>query len=350
MFQLGFDKEENNITQNMDINDNFYMDLAVDEAWKYQGLTYPNPAVGGLILNNFGKIISISAHKKAGDSHSEVLTIQKAYFEITGDRDILDLSKSAEIHNYLYLNHNNIFKNFTIYTTLEPCNHYGKTPPCSLLIQKLGFKKVVIGVLDSNKDAEGGKEFLNTVGIETKVLNSENSINLIEPFLLWNKNRFIFFKYAQTVNGNISDGIISSKESRKFVHQIRDKIDLMVIGGNTVRVDKPTLDSRLIDGKAPDILIFSNQNNFDQNIPLFSVPNRRITVSNSLNIMKKHRYVMVEGGYSLLNAISKNIDWLLLFISPKVISTTLTTIERLNFQIIYQQQVGTDLMVWLKKI
>ena len=333
----------------MIIDDNFYMNLAIDQAWKYQGLTYPNPAVGGLILDNFGKIISISSHQKAGEPHSEVLVIKEAYFLISKDRKILELLKSSDIHNYLYENHNNIFKNFTLYTTLEPCNHYGKTPPCSLLIQKLGFKRVVVGISDKNQEAEGGAKFLNSHNLEIKVLDSQKAKDLIEPFQKWSENRFIFFKYAQTLNGNISDGIISSKESREFVHKIRDRLDLMLIGGSTVRNDRPTLDSRLISGKAPDILIYSKMKYFDQNIPLFFVKERDVIVSDNLDILDNYRYIMVEGGYSLLNSISDKIDWLLLFISPKTITTLENRILELNFKIIYQTEIGGNLMIWLKR-
>lgn len=331
------------------IDDNFYMNLAIDEAWKHWGLTYPNPPVGGLVLDENGKIISISAHKKAGEPHSEVLAVRDAYFQITNDSNILELNISEDIHNYLYKNHNNIFNGSTIYTTLEPCNHYGKTPPCSLLLKNLGFKRVVIGVLDEHQKASGGEEFLKNSGVETTILNSQRAKDLIEPFQKWNRDQFIFFKYAQRLNGSIDGGVISSKESREYVHSLRDKIDLMVIGGNTVRIDRPTLDSRLINGKAPDILIYSNNEEFDRDIPLFSVPNRRVYIENSLKRAESYKFIMVEGGYSLLNSISNKIDWILLFISPNLTSSQNRDINNLNFRIVHKIEVGKDLLIWLKR-
>jgi len=331
------------------IDDNFYMALAIDEAWKYWGLTYPNPSVGGLILDKYGKIVSISAHQQAGYPHSEVLAVRDAYLKITNDKNIVFYSKSEDIHKYLYKNHNNIFHGFTIYTTLEPCNHYGKTPPCSLLLKNLGFKRVVIGVSDNNQKASGGAEFLRKSGIETTILNSQKAKDLIQPFQMWSRERFIFFKYAQQLNGAIDGGTISSKKSREYVHSLRDKIDLMVIGGNTVRVDRPTLDSRLVNGKAPDILIFSKSGEFDRTIPLFSVPNRQVYIENSLKRVEDYNFIMVEGGYSLLNAISNQIDWLLLFISPTLTSSPQINIERINFRTVHQMKIGEDILLWLKR-
>ena len=107
-----------------------YLQLAIDEAWKYQFLTYPNPAVGAvLIVKNK---VFISAHKKAGLPHAEVNVIYEAYKHFF---KAPDLTTSNDIHNFLYQNHNNFFNDAILYVTLEPCNHYGKTPPCSLLIK-----------------------------------------------------------------------------------------------------------------------------------------------------------------------------------------------------------------------
>jgi diaminohydroxyphosphoribosylaminopyrimidine deaminase/5-amino-6-(5-phosphoribosylamino)uracil reductase len=330
------------------IDDNFYLNLAIDEAWKFWGLTYPNPPVGGLVLDRNGKILSISAHKKAGEPHSEVLTIRDAYFSLTGDRDILELSKSEDIHNYLYQNHNTIFEGATIYTTLEPCNHYGKTPPCSLLIKNLKFAQVVIGVADTLGDGVGGGEFLNGYGIQTDFIESQRAKDLIEAFQMWQKDRFIVFKYAQRLNGSIGNGIVSSIDSRKYVHQLRDKIDLMVIGGNSVRVDRPTLDSRLVNGKAPDILIYSKAKEFDRTIPLFSVPNRKVYIEDSLERIQNYNFIMVEGGFGLLDSIADEVDWLMVFVSPQIASTEIFQLQNSKFRIVHQRRVGEDLVIWLK--
>ncbi|NOX16347.1 MAG: riboflavin biosynthesis protein RibD, partial [Epsilonproteobacteria bacterium] len=151
------------------------MEIAVKEAWKYQGLTYPNPAVGALISDDFGSILSCKAHVKARNPHGEVEVIKDAFIKLTNDKNLILLTDSADIHKYLLKNHNNIFNNYTLYVTLEPCNHYGKTPPCSHLIKELGFKKVIIGTLDLNKKASGGAEFLSNNAIQVEILQKNPS-------------------------------------------------------------------------------------------------------------------------------------------------------------------------------
>jgi diaminohydroxyphosphoribosylaminopyrimidine deaminase/5-amino-6-(5-phosphoribosylamino)uracil reductase len=326
------------------------MNLAIKEAWKYQGLTYPNPTVGAVVLDKNFKILSISAHHKAGESHAEVLAIKEAYIKISNDEVIENISKSEEIHKYLIKNHNNIFKDFTIFVTLEPCNHYGKTPPCSLLIQKLGFKKVIIGLQDTNQQATGGANFLKNKGVQiefcTDLNTKENLKNLIFPF---KKNNFLLFKMAQTLNGNLTDGIISSLESRKLTHKIRDKIDLLVIGGETVRKDRPTLDSRLINGKPPNIFIYSKSKIFDKSIPLFKVPNRKVIISDDLSIIKNYNFIMVEGGKNLFQIFYNKIDFLLIFMSSTINNFENYHLQnRAKFKIIHQDKIDNDLIIWLK--
>ena len=244
----------------MKINDKFFMSLALKEAWKYQGLTYPNPAVGCCVVQN-GKILALQAHKAQGKPHAEVLALQEAFAKLTNNKKILKLKDSHLIHKFLINNHNGIFNNTHIYTTLEPCSHIGKTPACSNLLVKLKVKKVIIGHKD--KHSKGAIELFrkNNIKIKENVL-PKRSKELLYPFLKWNKKQFVFFKYASSLNGAIDGGYISNKKSLKKVHKLRDKIDLLVIGGASVRNDRPTLDARMCDGKAPDIFIYSREKRF----------------------------------------------------------------------------------------
>ncbi len=327
--------------------DKFYMGLALNEAWKYQGLTYPNPAVGAVVVKK-EKLLSIAAHKEAGFPHAEVLAIKEAYYKLTDDKKILNLISSKDLHEYLYKNAKNLFKDAVIYVTLEPCNHYGKTPPCSLLIKNLGFKKVVISVKDPNAQASGGIEFLKNSSIEvvTGVLKKEGE-KLIEPFTRWNKENFVFFKLAQTLNGVITGGVISCQKSREFVHKIREKIDLLVIGGNSVRVDRPRLDSRLVGTKAPDVLIYSKRKDFDKNIPLFKVVGRKVFIEDSLDKIKNYKYVMIEGGEGMLNATKNIVDWYLFFISFEMKNGKNYKFDK-KLKILHTKKIDKDLMVWSK--
>ncbi len=330
------------------VNDEFYLSLALKEAWKYQLLTYPNPPVGALIVDQNEKIIAISAHKKQGKAHAELECVKEAYISLTGNKKIKNIKDASKLHKFLLQNHNNIFKNYKIYVTLEPCNHYGSTPPCSLLISKLGFKEVVIGSIENNKKAMGGIKTLKKSGIKVKtgVLKKECD-ELIEPFLKWQKDKFVFFKMAQNLNGTYDTGIISSKISRKLVHKIRDKIDLLVIGGKTVRKDRPTLDSRMIDGKAPDILIYSSKKKFDKTIPLFNVPNRKVFISDKLNLLDNYNFIMIEGGENMLKSIKNRIDWYMFFVSSHIKKGKNFNTD-LNTKFIYNTNIKKDLIVWMR--
>jgi diaminohydroxyphosphoribosylaminopyrimidine deaminase/5-amino-6-(5-phosphoribosylamino)uracil reductase len=296
-----------------------YLELAINEAWQYQFLTYPNPAVGCTVVKN-GQVLSVEAHQKSGEAHAEVLALKSAYLKLFPNSKIKNLTSSTELHQFLYENHNNSFIECEIYVTLEPCNHYGKTPACANLISIIKPKKVIIGYSDPNKKASGGIETLKNSNIEVEILNDNRCFNLLEPFIKWNENRFIFFKLAMSLNGVVTGGYISDKDSLKWVHNVRDKIDLLVIGGDTVRTDRPTLDSRFIEGNAPDVLIYSKQKDFDQSIPLFSVPNRKVFIFDSLKLVEKYNFIMVEGGEKLYNKLSDFVDWKLFIVSNKFIN------------------------------
>ncbi|WP_281951323.1 bifunctional diaminohydroxyphosphoribosylaminopyrimidine deaminase/5-amino-6-(5-phosphoribosylamino)uracil reductase RibD [Nitrosophilus kaiyonis] len=323
------------------------MDLAINEAWKYQGLTYPNPAVGAVVVKE-NQILSIGAHKIAGSFHAELAAIKDAYKYLTGDEKVDNIKKPEILHGYLIKNAKNLFENSQIYITLEPCAHYGKTPPCSLLIKNLGFKKVIYAIDDPNKKASGGGELLKKSGVEVvKGVKEKEALELIEPFLKWQKSSFVFFKLAQTLNGVITGGTISCEKSREYVHKLRDKIDLLVIGGNTVRVDRPTLDSRMIKGKAPDILIYSKRKDFDKNIPLFNVKNRKVFIDDSFEKLKNYRYIMIEGGEGMLEATKDIVDWYLFFVSANIKQGKNYQFDK-KLKILNQRKIDKDLMIWSK--
>jgi diaminohydroxyphosphoribosylaminopyrimidine deaminase/5-amino-6-(5-phosphoribosylamino)uracil reductase len=166
------------------MNNSQFIKLAINEAWKYQFLTYPNPAVGACIVKD-DKVLATEAHHEAGLSHAEVNALKIAFLKSYPESKLKDLESSQEIHTFLIQNHNNFFNDCTIFVTLEPCNHIGKTPSCAMLLVSIGIKKVVIGTFDSNKNASGGKQRLEKAGIEVEVLNDKNCENLLLPFIKW---------------------------------------------------------------------------------------------------------------------------------------------------------------------
>lgn len=334
----------------MEIDHNFYMNLALKEAWKYQVLTYPNPAVGCCIVGKHGEILAVESHHKAGEAHAEVNALQKAYYKLTNNQEVLELSTSHDIHTFLLQNHNNLFRECSVYTTLEPCSHLGKTPSCANLLSRLGVKKVFVGANDFNKDAAQGNELLQSSGVEvtTQVMEKE-STDLLTPFQKYLEGRFVFFKWAQRLNGTFDHGSISSQESKKQVHAMRDKCDLIVIGGNTVRIDRPTLDARLVNGKAPDILIISKQKEFDKTIPLFNVANRKVFIADDFSLLSNYKNIMIEGGENLYNLTKEFVDLYLCYLAPKFGGKQAFENIEDQFEILNADKVTEDIIMWMKR-
>jgi diaminohydroxyphosphoribosylaminopyrimidine deaminase/5-amino-6-(5-phosphoribosylamino)uracil reductase len=333
----------------MKIDDNFYMKLAIDEAWKYQLLTYPNPAVGCVIVKD-GKLLAIEAHKEAGQAHAEVNALKVAFLNFNPNSVLKIKQTSHEIHEFLIKNHNNFFNDCDIYVTLEPCNHIGKTPACANLLKELKPRRVIISVKDTNNVASGGIETLLNENIKVTLGVLENEGNkLILPFLSCQNKTSIFFKMAQTLNGT-TNGKISSNRALAYVHALRDKIDLLVIGGNTIRIDRPTLDTRYIQGNNPDVFIYSKNKIFDNSIPLFKTANRKVIISDDLFKLLDYKFVMIEGTYNLLEKLKQRIDFIILIISPKIKNgdNALNEID-IDFEIMHENFIGDDKIVFLKR-
>lgn len=316
----------------------FYMNLAFNEAWKYQFLTYPNPAVGCAILDQNGKILAIKAHEKAGFAHAELNAIAHAFKSLKPECSLPQ--ESNALHEFICKNHQGMFKNNIAFLTLEPCSHQGKTPPCAKLFSELGFKKVFISVKDENKIAAGGLDFLKKQGVEVELgILQEEGKKLIKPFLKWQKGQFKLFKLALCMNGSPFGKIISNELSRTYAHKIRSVIDLLVVGGSTIRKDHPILDSRLAQAKAPDLCILSREKleNFDKNIPLFKVPKRHIYTQ----IPNEAKFLMYEGGENFLNIVKDEIDMFLIFQNSNFNTEKNITIP-LNFKPLYRNFLGSD--------
>jgi diaminohydroxyphosphoribosylaminopyrimidine deaminase/5-amino-6-(5-phosphoribosylamino)uracil reductase len=332
------------------MRDEFYMQLALDEAWKYQLLTYPNPAVGAVVLKN-GVILAIEAHQTAGTSHAEILALVSAYENLSGKAVDFDRFDAQKAHTFLRKLPRDFFQDCSIYVTLEPCAHEGKTPSCASLLSHLALKKVVIGTKDPIAGHSGGEEIVarGVSSAITGVLEKQCKA-LLEPFMIWQKRAFVLFKLAQTTNGRIGGGYLSCPESLTHVHRLRSVCDMLLIGGNTVRLDRPTLDCRFIHERAPDVTIYSSQRYFDENIPLFSVPERSATVTNGLGFLQKPSFILVEGGEGMLKALREKIDWLLLYQTPKLSTNDLSYNIDMNLAFLHQAESGVDIRIWSKNI
>ena len=137
----------------------FYMQLALNKAWEYQGLTYPNPAVGAIVTLN-GKILAIEAHQKAGTSHAEVLALLSAYETLSNTHIDFDSKDAHQAHTFLLDLPKDFFSQCSIYVTLEPCSHQGQTPSCASLLQSLSLERVVIGIKDPIEGHNGGADIV----------------------------------------------------------------------------------------------------------------------------------------------------------------------------------------------
>lgn len=326
------------------------MKLALDAAWDNQLKTFPNPAVGAACIGPSGEILSVGAHKCAGGPHAEVYALRDAYTALSGDLTIAESDDSHIIHDHLRARHSDLFRNVAMAVTLEPCSHSGKTPSCALLIRDIGIKTLYISCKDPNPAAAGGAEILKNSGVTcTFGVMEEEGNRLLEPFVRWQSRPFVFFKWAQRLDGTIDKGTISSHSSHTHVHELRDRCDLIVIGGNTVRSDRPILDARMVEGKAPDVLIYSRGDDFDRTIPLFSVPNRKVFVESSLEKILTYKLVMIEGGAAMLEASRDVCDWYLGYIAPKIGGgmQTLGNVTE-DFEVLHAK-IDQDIILWMKK-
>ena len=325
------------------MTDAFYMQLAINEAWKYQLLTYPNPPVGAVVLHQ-GRIVAIEAHQKAGTSHAEVLALLRAYETISGECMTFDRFDAHRAHAFLRTLPKGFFRECELYVTLEPCAHEGKTPSCATLLAELSLQRIVIATLDPIREHSGGAQKLHHV---TTGVCSKEAQALIEPFRVWQKRAFVVFKLAQTLNGRIGGGYLSSQASLTHVHRLRLVCDRLLIGGDTVRTDRPRLDCRLVDtNRAPDVHIYTSRDDIDRTIPLFDVPRRKVSIGKAMPFLFEPSLVLVEGGEGMLVHLQRRIDWALHYVTPKLSNNPLSynITHRLHF--LHTAQVQDDIVVW----
>lgn len=197
--------------------------LACDEARKWLGATSPNPAVGAVALDEAGNVLAVAAHRRAGTEHAEAALLQ-----ICREKGLL-----PRLH--------------TLCVTLEPCNHFGRTPPCAKAIIEAGVRRVVVGIRDPNPYVEGGgNDHLRRAGIEVmEEVESEACRRLIHAFSFHARTGrpFVTVKRAFDATGSMipPKGLktFTSQESLILAHRLRKKADAIVTGSGTVLADNP---------------------------------------------------------------------------------------------------------------
>ncbi len=272
------------------MNNHYYMKMALALAKKGMGFTSPNPMVGAVVVKN-GKVVGKGWHEAVGGPHAEVNAIN----------DAGDLAKGA-----------------TLYVTLEPCNHTGRTPPCTQIICDSGIIQVVVGMADPNPDVTGG----GTDYLEKKGINVVSGIceaeakKLNEAFIKYvqTKHPFVIVKCAATLDGRIATKTgdskwISGPKSREFVHELRHAVDGIMVGIDTVKKDNPSLTTRLEnkDGRDPIRIILDTKFSINQEakvLQLDSNADTLIITGNSLPKDKKEQFE--QNGIKILETMDKN--------------------------------------------
>ncbi|GGD01324.1 bifunctional diaminohydroxyphosphoribosylaminopyrimidine deaminase/5-amino-6-(5-phosphoribosylamino)uracil reductase RibD [Pontibacillus salipaludis] len=317
--------------------DERYMRTAIEMAQATEGQTSPNPAVGAVVVKD-GEVLGMGAHLKAGHAHAEVHALNMAGSHAEGA---------------------------TIYVTLEPCSHHGKTPPCADRIVEAGIKRAVIATLDPNPQVAGrGVEKLKQAGIEvvTNVLKEQaDDLNEVFYHYISTKIPYVTLKNAMSLDGKIATVTgesqwITGEKARADVHQDRHKHDAILVGVNTVIKDQPRLTTRLPDGgknpvrivldthlrtpvetpliqnpDAPTWLVAGNNVSEEQrekykafpHVDILTVASSHVTVEEALHLLgeKGITSIYVEGGATVNDAFlrSGSVQQVITYIAPKMI-------------------------------
>ena len=292
----------------MNIHEN-YINRCVQIAKNAIPSAYPNPAVGCCIVHN-EIIIGEGYTSKYGGSHAEVNAINSVQNKKL-------LSKSS------------------LYVTLEPCSHFGKTPPCSDLILKYNIPRVYIGINDPNPKVSGkGVKKLKENGVYVEVNILENICKNHHKIFLTNitkKRPFIILKWAETANGyiapkekKIAEPIwISNEYSRQLSHKFRSEVDCILVGSKTIFDDNPRLNNRNWPGKSPKVVVLNRKNNLNKNLNIFKTGSEVLIIDNKTidynkNIAKQIcvflkskeiSSIIVEGGAQTINTFLNENIW-----------------------------------------
>ncbi len=208
------------------VEDAKFMRRALRLAARGSGWTSPNPMVGAVVVRD-GRIVGEGFHEKAGSPHAEVNALRSAGSAARGA---------------------------VLYVTLEPCNHYGKTPPCTEAVIEAGIGKVVVGMSDPNPRVEGGgAKRLQDAGIQVVMGVLERECRLLnQPFIKWITRGvpYVVLKAAATLDGRIAARTgdsrwVSNEKSRRFVHRLRHDLDAILVGIGTALADDPSLTARI---------------------------------------------------------------------------------------------------------
>ena len=277
----------------MNIREEKYIQRCIDIAHNGLGTTYPNPLVGSVIVHN-DIIIGEGWHKESGQPHAEINAINSVK-----DTSLLQDSE--------------------IYISLEPCSHYGKTPPCAQKIAELKFKKVIVGSLDPSEKVNGkGIEIIKNAGIEivTRVLEKEcKELNRRFTTFHQEKRPYIILKWAETLNKKMDNGTnrntpfwISNKYSLQKTHLLRSQEQAILVGKNTALIDNPYLTCRNIKGKNPIRVLIDKNLDIPASYHIFNEEAPTLIFNEKKQIQKDHlKYIQIDFSKNIIPQITKNL-------------------------------------------
>jgi diaminohydroxyphosphoribosylaminopyrimidine deaminase/5-amino-6-(5-phosphoribosylamino)uracil reductase len=266
---------------------------ALELARAARGRAHPKPTVGAVLVND-GEIVGEGVTEARG-RHGEIVALDAA-----GER-----ARGA-----------------TLYVTLEPCAHFGTTPPCANAIVAAGVERVVFGARDPNPEAAGGEDVLRAAGVDVEFVDWFEARQLDEAWRTWVTKRrpFVIYKAAMTLDARLTvpgRRWVSGEESRRLVHELRAEVDAVAVGGGTARADDPRLDARDVETPRgqPRRLIFSQS-------PHGELEQRSGPLAEELRALAEEgvQSLLLEGGPTLAGAFfdADLVDKVLIFVAPVV--------------------------------
>ncbi|MEB3068520.1 bifunctional diaminohydroxyphosphoribosylaminopyrimidine deaminase/5-amino-6-(5-phosphoribosylamino)uracil reductase RibD [[Mycobacterium] vasticus] len=322
--------------------------LAVEQAEKVKGATYPNPPVGAVILDREHRVVGVGGTQPAGEAHAEVVALRRAAGSAAGG---------------------------TAVVTLEPCDHHGRTPPCTEALLAAGVARVVYAVTDPNPVAADGAARLTAAGVEV-IAGVRADAVASGPLREWlHKQRtgrpHVTWKYATSIDGRsaAADGSsqwITSEAARADLHRRRAAAEAIVVGTGTVLVDDPTLTARLPDGTLADrqpLRVVVGERDISAEAKVLNDDSRTMVIrthdpAEVLRALADRTDVLIEGGPTLAGAFLRAgaIDRILAYVAPILLGGPVTAVDDVGVSSIGRalrwrydsvQPIGPDLLLSL---
>ena len=304
-----------------------HLGRALELAVQGRGTTYPNPVVGAVVVHG-DTVVGEGVTEPVPGRHAEVVALEQAAEEARGA---------------------------TLYVTMEPCTHHGRTPPCVDTVLAAGVSRVVIGSRDPNPEAGGGIELLRAAGVEVEVVDSFEARHQNEAWRTWiSRGRpFVTYKVAATLDGRVTvpgSRWVSGEESRRLVHELRAESDAVAVGMGTVRADDPRLDARgVVATRQPRRLAFGREPLPEgSELELRSGP-----LAEELAVLAGEgvQSLLLEGGPMLATAFLEAdlVDKVLIFLAPTVAGSGPhllgTLVEPKGLTRLTSRRVGDDVLL-----